>query len=350
MKVLTVVGARPQFIKAAPVSHAIRKSHREILVHTGQHYDEELSTVFFKQLAIPEPDFNLGVGSGPHGRQTGKMLIGLEKIMISEKPDWVLIYGDTNSTLASALAAAKLGIPLAHIEAGLRSFNWTMPEEVNRVLSDRCSDALFCPTETAINNLAQEGIHDGVYLVGDVMYDALLYFLPRVDDERVLARFDLSPKDYVLATIHRASNTDKSDKLLAVLDCLSQSPWPVLLPLHPRTRAALNNHGFDFPVNVHPIEPVGYLEMLALEKNAVAIMTDSGGVQKEAYILGTPCITLRDETEWVETTEMGWNRVVGLDSSAVAAALISPPPDRPGKSLFGDGQAATRIVEILVSI
>jgi UDP-N-acetylglucosamine 2-epimerase len=348
MKVLSVVGARPQFIKAAPVSVAIRARHHEILVHTGQHYDDNLSAVFFDELGVPMPDYNLGVGSGKHGWQTAQMLIGLEQVLLDERPDLVLVYGDTNSTLAGALAATKLHIPVAHVEAGLRSFNWAMPEEVNRVLTDHCSQVLFCPTDTAKNNLRHEGIEAGVYVTGDVMYDAIVHFMPRVDEGGVLEVYEVKAREYVLATVHRAENTDARSSLAAVLDCLAAIPWPVLFPLHPRTETALTRFELTLPANVRALEPASYLQMLALEKSARLIVTDSGGIQKEAYILGVPCITLREETEWVETVKAGWNRLSGRDPDRVLKILSSSdvfPPEKP--LLYGDGRAAERIAEII---
>lgn len=350
MRVFTIVGARPQFIKAAPVSRILREEHEELLVHTGQHYDHGMSAVFFEELGIPKPDVNLGIGSGLHGWQTGQMMVKLEELIIDYKPEWVIIYGDTNSTLAGALTTVKLQVPLAHVEAGLRSFNRQMPEEINRVLADRCSQALFCPTPTAIKNLSMEGIRDGVYLTDDVMYDALLMFLSRVDEKSVLASLNLKAGEYVLATIHRASNTDDKASLTSVLTCLAISPCPVVLPLHPRTAVAIQQHGLQMPENVRAIEPVSYLQMVALEKSARLIMTDSGGVQKEAYILGVPCVTLRDETEWVETVQTGWNTVVGLDENAVSMAISKQLPQGKQPKFFGDGTAARRIVDILSSI
>ncbi len=350
MKILSIVGARPQFIKASPVSHALRQQHEEILVHTGQHYDRALSEVFFEEMGIPQPDYNLGVGSGSHGQQTAQMLAGLEALMQQERPDWVLVYGDTNSTLAGALAAVKLNIPLAHVEAGLRSFNRAMPEEVNRVLTDHCSDLLFCPTATTVTNLTSEGITKGVHRVGDVMYDAMLSFLPKVDETAVLTQLGVGVNDYVLATVHRAGNTDNAESLTAVLDCLALSPWPVLLPTHPRTVAALQKWGVTLPDGVRLIEPVSYLAMLALEKNAHLIMTDSGGVQKEAYLLGVPCITLREETEWLETAAQGWNTVAGTDRQKVAAALAASKPQKSPPPVFGDGTAAAQISRLLAEL
>ena len=349
MKIVSIVGARPQFIKAAPLGRALREKHHEILVHTGQHYDTGMSGIFFEELDLPQPDVNLGVGSGPHGWQTAKMLAGLEELLNKERPDWVLVYGDTNSTLAGALAASKLNLSLAHVEAGLRSFDRSMPEEINRRLTDHCAQLLLCPTQTAVDNLASEGIREGVHLIGDVMCDALRHFLPRVDQKKVLARFELAAGEYVLATIHRPANTDQRETLAAVLDCLAASRWPVLLPAHPRTREALQGFGLATPAIVRLVEPLSYLQMLALERNARAIVTDSGGVQKEACMLGVPCITLREETEWVETVQAGWNSLVGHDPQKAAYALTQPRPAGPAPALFGDGLASPRIVALLES-
>jgi UDP-GlcNAc3NAcA epimerase len=348
VKIVTIVGARPQFIKAAPVSKALAAAgHDEFLIHTGQHYDHGMSQIFFEELGLPLPDVNLGVGSGSHGRQTGQALIEIEEHLLAQKPDWVLVYGDTNSTLAGALAAVKLHIPVAHVEAGLRSFNRQMPEEHNRVLTDHCSDLLFCPTETAVTNLANEGVVDGVHLVGDVMVDALRQFLPLAEQTDILAELELTPGAYRLATIHRASNTDSQENLQAVLCCLALSDLPVIFPAHPRTTAALERFELELPAQVRWVAPVGYLQMLALEQNARAILTDSGGVQKEAFLLGVPCVTLRSETEWVETAAAGWNSVTNLDEAAVAEALARPRPAGEPPRLFGHGDAAKRISRCL---
>jgi len=326
MKILTVVGARPQFIKLAPLSKILRENGiSEIIVHTGQHYDENMNDLFFKELEIPEPDYNLGIGSGNHGEQTGRMLIEIEKIMLKEKPDLVIVYGDTNSTLAGALAASKLHIKLAHVEAGLRSFNKRMPEEINRVLTDHVSDILFCPTQTAVENLKNEGIIIGVYLVGDVMFDALLHF-SKISDMKsnVLERLNIKPKEYYLATIHRAENTDNYERLKNILTAFSKMDEMVVFPIHPRTRKMINYYGLDDLIrkdNIKVIDPVGYLDMLKLERNAKAILTDSGGVQKEAFWLKVPCITLRDETEWIETVNLGWNRLVGSNVEKILEAV-----------------------------
>ncbi|HSH02643.1 MAG TPA: UDP-N-acetylglucosamine 2-epimerase (non-hydrolyzing) [Anaerolineae bacterium] len=349
MKVLTVVGARPQFIKAAPLSQALRQNHQEILVHTGQHYDHGMSDIFFQEMGIPQPDYNLGVGSGSHGRQTAAMLDGLEQLILQEKPDWLLVYGDTNSTLAAALAAAKLHIPVAHVEAGLRSFDKRMPEELNRILTDHVSTLLFCPTTTAVTNLKQEGLTAGVHIVGDIMYDALKTFLPRAPSQQLLDQYQLTPNEYILATLHRASNTDNRDRLQQALTCLGQSPWPIILPLHPRTKAALERHQLSLPDNVTPIPPASYLHMLALMQNSRFIMTDSGGVQKEAFFLAIPCITLRPHTEWVETVATGWNTLTDIDPTKVAHALNQPPPSTPPPPIFGDGTTAQQIVHHLTT-
>ncbi|MEX2246314.1 MAG: UDP-N-acetylglucosamine 2-epimerase (non-hydrolyzing) [Dehalococcoidia bacterium] len=347
MKILTVVGARPQFIKAAPFSAAVRKRHDEVLVHTGQHYDAQMSDVFFEQLGLPRPDHHLGVGSGSHGWQTGEMLARLETVMQREAPDRVVIYGDTNSTLAGALAAAKLGLPVAHVEAGLRSFVRTMPEEINRIVADRIATYLFAPTQTAVDNLAREGISDAVTLTGDIMYDALLHHLPLAEQSRILDELALTPGGYALATVHRAANTDDPARLGDIIDALSLLREPVLLPLHPRTKAALMGTDIEVEPPVRIVEPVGYLDMLALERNARIVLTDSGGVQKEAYLLGVPCVTLRDETEWVETLEGGWNVLAGTDAERILAAAKRARPSGAPPPVFGDGRAAERMVDAL---
>ena len=309
MKVATIVGARPQFIKCAPVSRKLRESAAEVLIHTGQHYDSNMSELFFHDLEIPEPDYNLGVGSGTHGEQSGEMLKQIEKVLLKEKPDYVLVFGDTNSTLAGALAAAKLCIPVAHVEAGLRSFNRRMPEEINRVVTDHLSSLLFCPTETSVNNLAREGITEGVHLVGDVMYDALLLNSRRAEEKsKILEALRLQPKSYFLATVHRAENTDDPRRLAAIVKAFEMISdiFTVVWPVHPRTRKVLESYGLrkngqSFSI----LDPVSYLDMLCLEKDAKGILTDSGGVQKEAYWLKVPCITLREESEWIETLQYG---------------------------------------------
>jgi UDP-N-acetylglucosamine 2-epimerase len=353
MKVLTVVGARPQFIKSAPVSRALRGAgHQEFLVHTGQHYDRNMSEVFFRELQIPEPDANLGIGSGSHGRQTGRMLMAIEDLLLAETPDWVLVYGDTNSTLAGALAAAKLHVPVAHVEAGLRSFNRRMPEEHNRVLSDHMSDILFCPTAVAAENLRKEGIVRGVHQVGDVMYDSVLHnaeLARRRSD--VLRRLGLTPGAYGLATVHRAENTDDPARLRAIfgaLETVARDGLRLVAPLHPRTRKKLAAAGL-VPEGLDLCVPAPYLDMLMLEMNAKVIATDSGGVQKEAYWFGVPCVTLRDETEWVELVEAGVNVLAGADPGAILDGFA-----RCGGrfaldgEIYGDGNGAAQILERLV--
>ncbi len=353
MKVLTVVGARPQFVKAAPVSRALRTAHDEILVHTGQHYDDAMSAAFFRDLEIPEPDVNLEVGSGSHGAMTGEMLRRLEPVMLEHQPDGVLVYGDTNSTLAAAVVACKLAYPdgrrpwLAHVEAGLRSFNPRMPEERNRIVADHLSDLLLAPTQTAMMHLAHEGLAARAELVGDVMVDAHAWAIERAADH--LPAVAREHDQYVLLTMHRAENVDDPARFGPILDGLAID-LPVIFPVHPRTRVVLERGGRGLPSNVIPVAPVGYLEMVALEARAHAIATDSGGVQKEAYLSGVPCVTLRSETEWVETVEAGWNRIVDADPSALAAALADEAfmnRDKPRPPLYGHGNAATGIVAAL---
>ncbi|PKN89095.1 MAG: UDP-N-acetylglucosamine 2-epimerase (non-hydrolyzing) [Deltaproteobacteria bacterium HGW-Deltaproteobacteria-1] len=376
MKIVTIIGARPQFIKAAAVSRAIGRyndqtsnsEHRtlnEVIIHTGQHYDEGMSAVFFRELEIPEPLYNIGIGSGPHGQQTGRMIEAIEKLLMTEKPDWVLVYGDTNSTLAGALAAAKLHIPVAHVEAGLRSFNRRMPEEINRVLTDHLSTLLFCPSQVAVDNLAAEGISSKrapdsspltpqILVVGDVMADALQFAANKVDtNSDILNCLGLKPHHYLLATIHRAENTDNPERLGNIMSALSElaKREPVVLPLHPRTKKILTASHPSVLVSdslLRIIEPVGYFDVIALARSSRVILTDSGGMQKEAYWLKVPCITLRDETEWVETVETGWNVLTGADEKKISntAQNFTPPAEHP--SLYGDGQAAKRVIDILV--
>ena len=345
MKFLTVVGARPQFVKASPLSRELRKHHHEVLVHTGQHYDHGMSAVFFTELEIAEPDHNLGIGSGSHGAQTGAMLAALEVLMLAEQPDAVVVYGDTNSTLAGALAAAKLDLPVAHVEAGLRSFNRRMPEELNRLVADHVSTWLFAPSQSAADQLAAEGITGGVHVVGDIMMDAL-----RLHSRRAVLppSLGLTSGKYALATVHRAENTDDPGRLRGILRALGVLGLPVILPLHPRTQKMIAEFGFTTADSIRLVEPVGYLEMLALEASAAIILTDSGGVQKEAYHFGVPCLTLRDETEWTETLEFGWNRLCGADPERIAAAALQlPTQETPRPALYGDGHAAERIVAAL---
>lgn len=354
MKILTVVGARPQFVKAAMLSHAIARTPSgvsETLVHTGQHFDANMSDVFFSELDMPAPTHNLGIGGGSHGQNTGRMLEAVEAVLLQEKPDWVVVYGDTDSTLAGAVAAVKLHVPVAHVEAGLRSFNREMPEEINRVLTDHAADLLFAPTETAVRNLASEGIRgDRVCLAGDIMFDAALYFAQKAEsNSTVLATAGVAAGAYVLLTLHRPSNTDDRDQLAAIMHSLERSPRPVVWPVHPRARLRIREFGIAVPAVVRPIDPVGYLDMVMLEKHAALIATDSGGVQKEAFFHRVPCVTLRSETEWVELVEIGANRIIGNDFDAFEAALASPPafPSHATDGFYGNGHAADRILTAL---
>ena len=348
MRFASIVGARPQFIKLAPVSKALRQEHEEIIIHTGQHYDYNMSAQFFDELAIPNPDYHLGVGSGMHGAQTARMLEAIEQVLMKERPDWVVVYGDTNSTLAGALAAAKLHIPIAHIEAGLRSFNRTMPEEINRVVTDHLSDRLFCPTEAAQRNARNEGITQGVEVVGDVMYDILLQVQSKIDDHVriLLPKLGVTPQDYLLVTVHRASNTDDPEAMHDIANVLNKLEIPIIFPIHPRTQACLAKYEITWKKHIRFIEPVGYIDMLALQSRAYRILTDSGGVQKEAFLLKVPCVTLREETEWVETLVGGWNVLAGTKSEAIVdAARLPKPLSAPyvQQNPFGAGNAAVRI-------
>jgi len=350
MKIVSIVGTRPQLIKCALLSHELRKEHEEILVHTGQHYDHTMSEIFFEELLIPRPDYSLNIGSGPHGWQTGEMLAKLESVLQLEKPELVLTYGDTNSTLAGALAAAKLQLRVAHVEAGLRSFDRTMPEEINRVITDHISSLCFCPTVTAVMNLSREGIITGVHYVGDVMYDVLLQNMKISNNKsRICQMMGLKRKDYLVITIHRPSNTDNFDRLASIIDALSMVAKLVIFPLHPRTKKFLDVYGLldRIPRNVKLIEPLGYLDMLQLMKGAEKILTDSGGIQKEAYMMSVPCITLRDNTEWVETVEEGWNVLVGADKDRIIEEIGAPFPTKKTGNLFGNGDARLKIAKII---
>ena len=361
MRFVTIVGARPQFIKAAPLSDRLRREHEEHLIHTGQHYDDEMSEVFFRELDIPAPERNLGVRSGPHGVQTAAMLERIENALQELRPDAVIVLGDTNSTLAGALAAVKLHLPVAHVEAGLRSFNREMPEEINRIVADHVSRWLFAPSEAAVARLNAEGIFEGVYNVGDIMLDCVRRFAPLARQRSsILARLGLQPKGFCVATVHRAGNTDCRHRLAGILQGLRDVPLPVVFPMHPRTRAAIERHQLNKLVDCFPasnpeslrgrrliaIAPLSYLDMLQLQQNARAVFTDSGGLQKEAYYVGVPCVTLRDETEWSETVEAGWNVLVGADASRIATALeASPTNGRP--PIYGDGNTAEKIAGVL---
>lgn len=353
MKLITIIGARPQFIKAAPFSEVFRNENEELLVHTGQHYDANMSDVFFEELGIPKPNYNLEVGSGSHGKQTGRMLEKIEEIILKERPDGLLVYGDTNSTIAGALAASKLHVPVFHVEAGLRSYNKLMPEEQNRILTDHISNLLLCPTQTAVDNLTKEGIIDGVINTGDIMYDAVLrnieiskrryssglWLKQLISENGKIPNF--KEKDYYLATIHRAENTDSQEKLKEIFNAFEKMDKPVLLPLHPRTRKLIGE--LDIRLNnTVVIQPVGYLLMLYLTANAYMVVTDSGGLQKEAFFLKTPCTTLRDQTEWVETLENGWNMLSPINVENILKTVTRKLDclQRPQPLLFGNGNAA----------
>jgi UDP-GlcNAc3NAcA epimerase len=373
LKILSIVGARPQFVKVAMMAEAIRDYKRKVetgtklehvLVHTGQHYDPNLSDVFFNQLPLPEPHYNLSIGSGTHAQQTGELLKRIENALIKERPDVVVLYGDTNSTIAGGLAASKMHIKIAHVEAGLRSFNRLMPEEINRVVADHLSDLLFCPTQTAINHLKSEGITSGVYLSGDVMLDAVLAFRPIANTRsRVLSKLNLVPSEYMLCTMHRAENTNSDMHIAKLVQLLTRIGRPLVFPMHPRTRDRLANssqlrepaNSLLSTKNLHVIDPVSYLDMLTLTSNARLVLTDSGGLQKEAYFLGVPCLTLRGETEWIETLKGGWNRLVNAESDETIPLVESlwngngmRPSGRPNLSAFGGGEAAKLILQQLV--
>ena len=360
MKIVTIIGARPQFVKAAMVSRALARIDglEETILHTGQHYDDNMSLVFFQELAIPQPQRNLGIGSGTHGMQTGQMLAAIEEALMAIQPQWVLVYGDTNSTLAGALAAAKLHIPVAHVEAGLRSFNREMPEEINRIVTDHCSDLLFAPTKQSVKNLHSEGIHsDRIFQVGDVMYDAALHYGAVAErHSRVMQSMGLTDKGYVLATVHRAENTDHNNRLGTILEALAElaRKLPVVVPLHPRTRNVVQSSDSlrEIAKAIYLVEPVGYLDMIMLEKHSRLIVTDSGGVQKEAFFHQIPCVTLRHETEWVELLDLGWNRLappvcVASIVAQIALALQSTPSleDNP----YGNGNSAEHVAQLLVA-
>jgi len=372
MKIVTIVGARPQFIKAAAISQAIQKLNKtkrriqEILVHTGQHYDTMMDKVFFEELKVPKPDYHLGVGSGSHAKQTGKMLGRIEMVLEKVRPEMVIVYGDTNSTLAGALAAAKLKIPVAHVEAGLRSYNPAMAEEINRLLTDHLSTLLFCPTDQAVRNLLKEGIREDskriVKNVGDVMYDSILYYSKIAEKRSTIlkhlgfdTRHETRDTSYYLATLHRAENTDDPKRLKSICRALNKigEETPIIFPLHPRTKKMIKvYHLFSEFKNIKFVEPVSYLDMLKLEKNAKAILTDSGGIQKEAYWLKVPCFTLRNETEWLETVKSGWNVLVGVSTGGIIKEVNHAEGRRRylrGNKVFGDGKASQKIVQILIN-
>lgn len=361
MKILTVVGARPQFIKAAAISRIIRDDFsevvEEVIIHTGQHFDANMSDVFFQELDIPEPKYNLDISGGAHGSMTGRMLESIEKVLLIEKPDWMLIYGDTNSTLAGAIAAAKLNIRVAHVEAGLRSFNMKMPEELNRILADRISTLLFCPTEIAVANLLSDGLSKGVYNVGDVMYDVALYYKNQPpQNSSILDTLKLKKGAYALATCHRAENTDDPHRLGEILLGLSKIAEKILVvfPIHPRTRKLIHNYDLTkYLKNLIVVEPLPFLDMVILEQAAKVILTDSGGVQKEAFFYGVPCITMRDETEWAETIRLNANILVGADHFKIMKAFEKTNSEEKNiilnKTPYGDGKAANKIIETIVS-
>ncbi len=361
MRIVTVLGARPQFIKASALSRAIRNHNsqsgdaiNEVIIHTGQHFDRNMSNVFFSELDIPEPDFNLEVAGLQHGAMTGRMLEKIEVILAEEQPDLVLVYGDTNSTLAGALAASKMHIKVAHVEAGLRSFNMRMPEEINRILSDRISDYLFCPTTEAKENLKKEGISRGVYNVGDIMHDVTLFYRQKARETVCLDSWGVEEGKYILCTIHRAENTNNTERLDSILKALRKisEDLPVILPIHPRTHQLIRDLDVhEWLEGLRVVEPVSYLEMLRLEESAYAILTDSGGVQKEAYFHSVPCITLRDETEWVETVQLGWNQIVGADKNNILESYYNISKRQKQKSInpYGNGNASENILSILLN-
>ncbi|MDQ8177294.1 MAG: UDP-N-acetylglucosamine 2-epimerase (non-hydrolyzing) [Gemmatimonadota bacterium] len=355
MRLLTVIGARPQFVKAAVVSAAFaRRGVDESILHTGQHFDDNMSAVFFDELGLRKPRYNLGVGGGGHGQNTGRMLEGIEAVLLRDAYEVVLVYGDTDSTLAGALAASKLHIPVAHVEAGLRSFNRRMPEELNRVVTDHLSSALFVPTQAAVSHLAKEGIvGSSVVQVGDVMFDAALHFADRAaSSSEVIKRLKLEGQPFVLATVHRAENADNPERLAAILHGFGTCSLMVVLPLHPRARARIRDSGLELPQNVMAIDPVGYLDMVMLTKAAKVVATDSGGLQKEAFFHGVPCVTLRDETEWMELVESGWNRIVPPSSADAVASSIQAAVGSTGSNVlpYGDGHASERIADTLIAM
>jgi len=366
LHVMTVVGARPQFIKAAVLSRKLRTKKfseiiKETIVHTGQHYDEMMSDVFFSQMGIPEPDFNLGVGSGNHGEVTAKMLQGIETLILELKPDLVMVYGDTNSTLAGALAASKLHVPIAHVEAGLRSYMMIMPEEQNRRITDHLSTWLFCPTQVAVQNLEKEGItnngscksdvdNKAVIVCGDIMYEAYLYYKEKAlrEGNAIVQSIE---KPFVLLTLHRAENTDNPERLYSIFEALNQfKTYTIVFPIHPRTRKCMEKMNIEISKNIHLIDPVGYFDMLSLENDCEFIITDSGGVQKEAYFAGKMCITLRDSTEWVELVEEGWNIVTGTDKTKILNALQECSQGKKGNNvkLYGDGNTSDIILNSIL--
>ena len=350
MKIASVVGARPQFIKLAPLSRELRKLHREVLIDTGQHYDQDMAGNFFSEFKIPKPEHSLGIGSGEHGEQTGKMLIALEKALVTEKPDLVVVFGDTNSTLAGALAAAKMNLPLAHVEAGLRSYDRTMPEEVNRVLTDHISNLLFCPSDISRDNLKREGITEGVFVVGDVMLDALDESRAAADKHsKILTQLGLKKGEYQMLTVHRPANTDNKKNLKSIIAAVGASGVRTIFPAHPRTSKLMKDFGLNenFPKNITITKPLGHMDTVWLEANAKRVLTDSGGIQKEAYLLGVPCITLRETTEWIETINANWNVLVGADPDRIRHAIATFEPSGYRKKIFGPPGASERIAKLI---
>ncbi|MCH8033708.1 MAG: UDP-N-acetylglucosamine 2-epimerase (non-hydrolyzing) [Bacteroidetes bacterium] len=347
MKIISVVGARPQFIKLAPLSKEIRKLHNELIIHTGQHFDEDMSKYFFEQLEIPEPDYNLGIRGGNHGEQTGKMLIGLEEVVIKENPDLIIVFGDTNSTLTGSLVAAKLGIKSVHIEAGLRSFNRSMPEEINRIISDHTSDYLFAPTKTAIRNLENEGLSNNAYLTGDIMVDVLMNNIEKAKtNSQILNELNIVSNQYYLLTLHRPYNVDDPKILQKLLNLLSSIDTTIVFPVHPRTNKIITENNLNYSSKIRLIKPVGYLDFISLENNCAKIITDSGGVQKEAYILKKACITIRPETEWVETLEEGWNILISADQADFVEQAVNFNPSHAHRNVFGSNVAAKMVDQI----
>jgi len=353
MKILTVIGARPQFIKAAALSRRVYdyKGISEKIIHTGQHYDSNMSSIFFDELDIPKPDYNLNIGGGSHGEMTGRQLEAIEKILLKEGPDLVLVYGDTNSTLAGALAAAKLHIKVAHIEAGLRSYNRVMPEEINRVLTDHVSDILFAPSKLAEKNLIREGTQkESIYMVGDIMKDTSLFYENFAKEPKFINEIKISEDGFVLATIHRAENTDSKINLSNIISGLASSGLTVILPLHPRTQKKITEYNIKLPENIHISDPVGYLEMIWLEKNCLLIATDSGGVQKEAYFHGKKCVTMRSETEWVELVNDGWNVLTDTNVERISEAIKDRSKLPESTDIYGNGDTANKILNIISNI
>ena len=354
MKIASIIGARPEFIKEAPLAKELRKKHNEIIIHTGQHYNYEMSKIFFTDLDIPEPDYNLGVGSNLHGKQTGDMIIKLEKVLLKEKPNLVLVYGDTNTTVAGALATTKLGISLAHIEAGMRSYDKKMPEEINRVVTDHMSNILFCSTNVAVQNLKKEGIKENIFLVGDVMIDAFKENIVIAEKKsNILDKLNLKKKNYMVATVHRANNTDNKKNLIQIMEAFIQSKEKIIFLVHPRTEKFLKSYKLYKKLkdsNVIVTKPIGYIDMLVLEKNSKKILTDSGGIQKEAYFFKVPCITLRDVTEWVETVNDGWNILTGANKSKIVDAIKNFKSKGKQNEDYGNGNASKNIVEVIDKI